>query len=497
MIAIDDAWMAERSAVDFCTLDRAIAERLELNPERPRARLYTNWSYLEGIRAEELSRSNGEAEREALRAEALISLAYTLNRVPPEPTDRIWKVILKCQHHDVYCFSAPELREKSIGWLRGAARDAQALSDRAVETILPLIQTDAQPGEPVVVFNSTPQALTGRVELATAIQNPVVVDPAGNSLPCDSWSNGQGLTRLSFLDGARGLGYTVYWVRSGQNGNHASQPAAAPVAFENGFYRAVLSPDGTFSSIRVKPTGRELIELSKGPGNSLSATDSSGISLHEETPDERLERYVADPPVRGPDLVWRAADAGRVRHSPLGMVFSVLGCLGDAVQAALTVRFYHQLARIDLTWDFDFNQASIGTFFDDDSKLLVRWPLALESRIFHDIPFGAIQERQDRPFFPTSWVDLSDGEAGLAFFHQGTPNHWVRDRTLFNLLAWGEQTDAIHNGLGRYQWLKSFDQRLDGRHQIQQAIYPHPGDWQAADVPRGRQGIWASRRSRI
>jgi hypothetical protein len=257
-----------------------------------------------------------------------------------------------------------------------------------------------------------------------------------------------------------------------------------PVAFENGFYRAVLRPDGAFSSLAVKPSRRELFDLSNGAGNTLSATDSTAVSFHEETQDERLERYVADPPVRGSDLVWRTTNPGWVRHSPLGMVFCVSGCLGDTVTAELTVRFYHQLARIDLTWDFHFDKASIGTFFDDDSKLLVRWPTAIGARIHHDIPFGVVQEREDRPFFPTSWVDLSDGESGLAFFHQGTPNHWVRDRALFNLIGWGEQTDAIHNGLGRYQWLKSFDQRLDGHHTIQHAIYPHPGDWRTADLPR-------------
>jgi len=171
------------------------------------------------------------------------------------------------------------------------------------------------------------------------------------------------------------------------------------------------------------------------------------------------------------------------------MVFSVSGCLGNSAGAELNVRFYHQLARIDLSWDFHFDKASIGTFFDDDSKLLVRWPLAFESRIFHDIPFGVIQERADRPFFPTSWTDLSDGETGLAFFHQGTPNHWVHDRTLFNLLAWGEQTDAIHNGLGRYQWPKAFDQRLHGRHTIHQAVLPHTGDWRSADLPRAARDV--------
>ena len=115
------------------------------------------------------------------------------------------------------------------------------------------------------------------------------------------------------------------------------------------------------------------------------------------------------------------------------------------------------------------------------------WSLALKGTIYHDIPFGVIQEREDRPFFPASWVDYSDGENGIAFFHQGTYNHWMQGRTLYNLLAWGEDTDAIHNGLGRYQWLKSFDQRVEGLHTIRLAVLPHAGDWRKAELPCAAQ----------
>lgn len=484
MIAIDDAWMDERSAVDFCALESVLLEQLVKRTEHPKARLYTNWSYLEGIRAEELSRCDWQAEREALRAEALISLAYILNRKAPESTDPIWQVILKCQHHDVYCFSAPELREKSIGWLRATAQEAHELSDKAVKAFLPLIQTDANSGDPVVIISTTPRTYHGLVEHITSIQNPLVVDSEGQPVPCDYWQDLNGLTKVSFLSHAKGLGYSTYWIRSSQKKTTTGRPADTPIEFENQFYRAVISPDGTFSSIKIMPSGRELVDISKGFGNSLSATDSSAISLNEETQDERIERYLSYPPVRGPSLVWNTTDPGWVRHSPLGMVFSVSGYLGDTVKADLMVRFYHELARIDITWIFNFQRSSIGTYFDDDSKLLARWPMAVEGKISHDIPFGVIQERENRPFFPTSWVDHSDGEVGLAFFHQGTSKHWVSDRTLFNLLAWGEQTDAIHNGLGSYQWPKSFDQRLDGLHTIRHAVYPHPGDWGTADIPR-------------
>lgn len=484
MISIDDAWMDERSAVDFVTLDTALKIRLEKTSECPRARLFTNWSYLEGIRAEELSRCNWLAEHEALRAEALNSLAVALTQRAPESTDEIWKTILKCQHHDVFCFSAPELKDKSIGWLKTISAQSGKLSANAANVITPKIQTNEVPGQPIVIFNTLPHSQMGLAETDTQIENPEIFNQRGEQIACEALPGENGLTRLRFLTVSEGFGYTVYWIRKSEQENAREVAAGAPFEFENPSYRAIIRPDGTFASLVVNPSGRELIDIARGFGNSLSATDSSEISFGEETPEQRIEQYLSDPPVRGLQLEWIPSGSAFVRETPLGRIFSVSGKMGERVQADLTIRFYHLLSRIDLTWDFHFDKASIGTFFDDESKLLVSWPLAIESEINHDIPFGVILEREDRPFFPTSWVDLSDGKCGLAYFHQGTPKHWVCDRTLFNLIAWGEQTDAIHNGLGRYQWLKSFDQRLDGHHTIHQAIYPHIGDWRAADIIR-------------
>jgi alpha-mannosidase len=484
MIGIDDAWMDERSAVEFVTLEAALDKRLEKTIEYPRARLFTNWSYLEGIRAEELSRCNWQAEHAALKAEALNGLAYTLAQRSPDSTDEIWKTILKCQHHDVYCFSAPELRGKSIDILRDVTGQAERLSANAVRAILSQIQTNCIPGEPVIILNTLPHSQIGLVETTTQIENPEIYNEQGESIPCETFASEDGSHQIRFLTESKGFGYSVLWISKGEKENIQENAVGNLFEFENPSFRAVVRPDGSFASLVVKHCGKDLIDSAKGFGNSLSATDSSSISFEAETPEQRIEQYLADPPVRGPELEWIPSGSASVKDSPLGKTFSVSGNLGKRTQADLTIRFYNQLSRIDLTWDFHFDKASIGTFFDDDSKLLARWPLAIEGQVHHDIPFGVIQESEDRPFFPTSWVDLTDGTLGLAYFTQGTPNHWVSNGVLYNLLGWGEQTDAIHNGLGRYQWLKSFDQRLDGRHTIHLAVYPHMGDWRAAEIPR-------------
>jgi hypothetical protein len=97
LIDVDENWINERAQADFALLDDTLEERRQAFPPRFKTRLYTNWSYIEGIRAEELSRNNWQAETSALRAEALNGMAYALMGRAPDSTDAIWKKILKPQ----------------------------------------------------------------------------------------------------------------------------------------------------------------------------------------------------------------------------------------------------------------------------------------------------------------------------------------------------------------------------------------------------------------
>jgi hypothetical protein len=479
LIEVDESWLTKREAFDLVLLDEALEERCQKCPPRARARFFTNWSYIEGIRAEELSRNNWRAEVSVLRAEALNALAFTLLGRPAESSDCVWRTILATQHHDVYCFCAPELRDKSIGWLQEAERDAARMADDAAQAIIAQIDCQGQMEHPIVVFNTIPHTQKGLVTLNVAIDGPQIVDEQGKVRPFEAVSvEDSDSTQVRFLADVTGLGYATYWIRNG--GECAPEKEnEGPLTFENSFYRATVQPDGTFTSLVVNPLGSELLDPDPVRGNQLAAMDSTGLSSRCKGQGPGEDWY---PPERGPELHWEPTAAPRVRRSPLGAVFAVSGQMGPQVEAGLTVRFYHQLPRIDLSWTFTFDTACIGVFYDNDSKLRVHWPLSFSGDINHDIAFGVIQTRDERPFFPASWVDVSDSEKGLAYFHQGTPRHWVTEGVLVNLFAWGEDTAAIGSRLWQHNWPKAFDQRLRGSHTIRCALYPHIGDWQTSDV---------------
>jgi len=481
LIDVDEEWVDERAQADFSLLDDILEERRKIAPPRFQVRFYTNWSYIEGIRAEELSRGNWNAEVSALRAEALNSLAYVLLKRAPQSTDPAWKKILTTQHHDVYCFCAPELRDKSVRWLKETFAETESLSEAAAQAVVAQVNTSGVDGQPLVVFNTVPHKQKSVVTVEVDATNPQILDASGNTLPYEAIPVSANRSQVRFLAELSGLGFSTFQVTT--DGNKPTEEIYRKAyVFENRFYRATVQPDGTFTSLLLLPSGDELLEGAANPGNMLTARDSTGLGpKHEGTFDvTKWEKW--EPSGRGPELTWKPISAAHVQRSSIGTTFLVDGEMGSNVKATLSVCFYEELPQIDLDWSFTFSEASIGHFFDDDTKLRVLWPLGFTGEIHHDISFGVVDTRTDRPFFPASWVDVSDGTKGLAYFHQGTLKHWVAGNTLVNLFAWGEDTDAIGNRLDLVRWPKCFDQRLRGTHTIRAAIYPHNGDWRTADL---------------
>ena len=485
LIEVDDAWIEDHAEADLVLLDEALPQRLERHPPRSRARFYSQWSYIEGIRAEELLRSNCEAEASALRAESLSAVAMALVGWQPESTREIWKTILSTQHHDAYCFCAPELKAKCIGWLKEARGAADLIAKRAAHAVVAGTRIPAGEGSPFICFNAAPCPTRSVVTAPCEGEGAVVEDVSGRRVPADCFTDHDGQRKVRFVADFPGLGYSLFRVR--KTGETTSVEAVTvPVSFQNRFYAATVSPDGTFLSLAL-PSGERLLQEPPG-GHSLRAEDSTGLGVRRPAgaPQENWQ-----PPRHGPQLSWEPGKPSRVRRSPLGVTLEAAGRMGPRVTAEFAVTFYNELPRIDLQWKFIFAAASIGTFYDDETKLRVLWPLAFRGAIHHDIAFGVVSTAEERPFVPASWVDVSDGTKGLAYFHLGTGKHWVRDDVLVNLFAWGEETEAIGSRMWRQNWLKCFDQRLTGSHTIRAALLPHAGDWRSAHIVTAARGFGA------
>lgn len=489
--AMDEDWLALRSGEDYVLVDAALDERVRETPPRGRARIWSGWSYLEGIRAEELCRDDREVVDLLLRLEGVQSLARALVGRDPASLQRAWKAVLRYEHHDAACFCSPGLKKRGVAELARVRAQALAEERTVLEALSEHVSTDGLDGSPLLVVNGTAQPIRAVVELATDGEAAEeVFDAEGERLPVES---GAGTTRL--LAELGGLGYEVFFTRPRPSGDRCV-PVNGAIEFGNDVYRAVIEPDGRLSSLRLSSDGAELLDPDAG-GNVLTGTDSSEFARRAETVDLDAPRSWS-PPGRGPERAFVSSETSALR-SALGLSLTVRGEMGPGITASLRLDCYEALPRIDVTWTFDFDRASVGTFYDDESKLVAHWAHGFAGVASLDIPFGVVTTPPGRPCYPTSWLDWSDGRRGLAHLHAGTPKHWLAGAVLSRLIAWGEETDAIGSRDNLTRWLKSFDQRLNGRHVIRSAVLPHEGTWRDGDVAsaaRSFRGMVAARRVR-
>ncbi len=468
MIEIDDRWVEEREKnAEFVILDRALAKRIEECPPKSKARLYTYWSYVEGVSAEKLSRMNRTAEVKVIQAEAINVLASFLNNKPVQDFTSLWEEILECQHHDAYWVGGPELREKSIAKLENVTSKCDELIADSISSISPkdadIIVSNTYPllrKDLVKVHLSFSKGEAKGIKLydsrgkeeAFQIMNCVLFED-GSIKECD----------ITFLDELNGFGYKSYQIKGVSNRQIDAEEKpikiTGDVTIENESYKTIITPSGLFKSLYLKSLGKEMIDISEYYGNELKAQLLDGIWVTNR--DGCKEAYI----IRG----------------PLVTILIVYGKLGN-LETKTQVYLYKDLPRIDFQTEINFEQTSLGTYWNDESKLNIYWPLGYTGEVFYDIAFGIVEGKRNRPLFATNWLDFSDKEKGFTYINMGTPKHWIHDNVIANVFAWGAQGRQFTNRMMK-EWVKDLDLRLDGKQVFNYSIYPHEGDWKDAKVP--------------
>ena len=469
MAAVTEEWLGKRlTNVDFVLLDKALEKRIQVCPPKTRARMYEYWSYAEGVRAEEQLRLTRTAESGMARLSALSALSHLFLRQPVEDPTSLWKRILWTQHHDAYWFGGVELRQKCVDRLKTIGEEIQTACLSKAEAIAAAVAQSVDSAHSLVLFNTAPFA---RQDVATVDCAFEMGEVRRLSLPgfpaqvadveqYDDGSLKRG--RLLTLWASDGLGYETPPLGSDQTGTTVA-PIWSEVTrfeYENAFYRVIIGEDGLFDSLFCKRTGTELLDCSRLKGNEVRFRLEHGEWLSSS---------------QGPVTIHRTT-------GPVADILRIESRVGD-LPIETQIFFYHHSPRIDFQADITFNQTELGVFWDDATKLNVYWPLSFSGAIRHDVPFGVVDGREHRPLLATRWVDVSDERMGFAYFNRGTVKHWINDRTLANVWAWGTNGNCFNNRNLPALFMKGFDLRLEGRQRIEYAIYPH-GPFQGADLVR-------------
>lgn len=440
----------------------------------------------------ELARACRALQAEISAAERLSSLAELVAGLPyPESQiARAWKTLMKLQHHDPWL--VPEARlgafaEHPFTWWVGewraeGLRRCREVIDVAVSAMVEhtgrLLPADSVSGpregevSSAVVFNPLGAARRDLVHIEMAgegDQEISVTDAQGRAVP--SQRSGD---RLIFVAEVPSFGYRRYRILlSSGSTKRTAQGIKATISGEvvalfSPFYELELDGrrGGCLSRLYDRQRGREILDGA-----------------------------------RGNDFVGYLGDLGRyVRASeqPARITLVENGAVRTCIQVEGTlhvfpftsrIALYHHTPRIDFCVEFHFGAGAwIGDAYRaahwtdrrqswhvDRKKLQVQFPIAWQkARLCKDAAFEVIESRLQEPFHETwddvrtnvvlNWVDLSDGEAGLALFTDRTTSYgYAGDWPLSLILGWGQ---------------------LEGTPCFEYSILSHAGTWKEAGLPQ-------------
>jgi len=128
-------------------------------------------------------------------------------------------------------------------------------------------------------------------------------------------------------------------------------------------------------------------------------------------------------------------------------------------------------------------------FYNDSNKLLVVFPSTLKHvRVAKDAPFDVTESQLDNTFFNSwdsiknniilNWVDISDGQYGLALFADHTTSYTHGASFPLGL-------DIQYSGMGL--WGRNYT--IDGPTTVNYAIVPHKGNWEEGNIP-AENNLW-------
>jgi hypothetical protein len=452
MMEVDDDLYKELNTTFTTTLlEDAFRETWLKDQPHNKVRLSTNWSYAEGVWAEELLRQNKRAEEQAVLAESLCCLA-SMAGFPvdyKETVKLIWHDILKYQHHDVHWTEVSDLRRKAIDKLEAGVRVSIELAGHAAAAFI-----SKNPGGAVdrseryiSFFNVTSRWRRVPIELDAM---------AFSEAP-------EGFQRF----GDRFIGEAdlpAFSAKSFQisDGAEVSKKEQLPCNISTPAYEVEFSECGLIR--RLFSRDKEILR----PGEYLGG---------------EIRCIAGD--------IWHTNRDAECTFFT-GSVFDILERRYTIASVPGTERyfFYKTIPVIKAELEFEFDGNEIGNFWADYSKLNVYFPTS-GGEIYHDIPFGYQKGLPDRPLYATNWIY----SGGFVYVNRGTVKHWVRDGVLVNLLAWGSNQfdNRIHyGGENRYA---AYDQKLRGRCSIEYYLIPYgtfDGNKICADVESLTFPVFAS-----
>ena len=473
-----------------------------------------------------LNQANERAQRLLeCYTEPLSTWAWLLGSAyPARFMDLAWRTLLQNHPHDDICgCSADAVHRQNMIRFEEVEQIGATLARDAYRAIMQRIDRTAQPGVPFVLYNPTawPRTETAELELQFEYGDVTadsfhLVDAAGQVVAHQPLSqfrlfetevgknNDLQCVRAAIsLEALPACGYRVYYAQPGP----ALQPPPIehPVytfahGLENRYLRIEIAADGTLT-LWDKETGRTF--------------DRLGYFVDEEDAGDEYD-YSPCPNSAPICTLGEPAEVRLLYAGPLQAAYEIVRELALPVSltedrqrrsdqrvtcpVTTTVTLRRDSRRVDLRTTLD-NRAR-------DHRLRICFPTGIQADVAHadghfDVLARPIDEPPghdwDQPPVPTQhqryFVDLSDGEAGLAIYNRGLPEYEVvRERiagageshntlalTLLRSVGYlsrGEGDMPTRPALAGPP-LPTPEAQCLGVYAFEYALVPHAGDWRA------------------
>ena len=412
------------SLFDFVNLKDALDERYKKVPPQVTARLYSYWSYAEGVWAEELLRKIRKAEEFALLAEELNSMGSLagLNADKSADIKENWATILKSQHHDISWIEVTDLRKKSINRLDSVVFNLKnIMSDIAGKLV-------DKGSNSMSVFNGLSHPRRCKVEL-----------DGKKSLGKNSDFQEFGGKSIGFVSVPAG-GFKSFTVAKNSSSSVMSD---LPHEITTKYYKVEFSDEGLITQLSTI-NGKKLLCSGEYLGGEIRARIADNWVNNRKA---KIQYY------KGPvcDILIRNTNLGEIPMKE-------------------TYYFFKKESFIKAEIEFDFSGNEVGNMWIDKSKINIYYPTEA-SEIYYDVPFGFVQGKKEKPLFVTNWLYCD----GLVYVNRGTVKHWIENGVMANVVAWG--SNHFTNRVDWDGWLirPQYDLRLYGKQKIEYYLIPYDG----------------------
>ncbi|ADL07313.1 glycoside hydrolase family 38 C-terminal domain-containing protein [Thermosediminibacter oceani] len=453
--------------------------------------------------------------------EPISTMAYILgHKYDNDIINRGWKYIIQNHAHDSICTVCTDdtHREMKIRF-EFAKQIGHTLLNEKISEISGDIAYKKEMGKPLIVFNTLMRKRKEPVEATIYLDTEEfsLTDNEGRKIPYqimsvkdvnlaekeieigvknpDRWVKEIKLVFIAELDG---FGYRTYYVKEHAKSNRYTGFIGAGNILENEFYRVSVEDDGSLC-ITDKETAKTY----------------RGLNIFEESGNAGDE-YDFSPPKEDVVITTRGSrpEIALVENGPLFARIRISHILNvpmdtDSMKRAektcpcpvdCFVTLYRGIKRVDIKTVID-NRAKnhrIRVLFDGNVEAHTHIAEQQFGVLKRD-NFLKEQECWDKegweeryyPVYPQrSFVDVSDGQYGLAILNKGLPQYEIlnKDKPIIALTLLSGTDYMGKNDLryrpGRRSGLHIAvpDSQLLGVHEVEYSIVPHKGDYIAGDI---------------